>query len=160
MATSVQGPKKKASPIVKFGGGFIVLIMALGVYAALTNDEKQAGGVAARTPAKAAAAPSALAVDNMTLWRDYEANEVAADNKYKGRILAVGGRVDSIDKNFADEIIVRLSSPNQFMTTMATMEKSQAGQAAQLSKGETVTLVCEGQGRIMGAPSLGGCVFK
>jgi hypothetical protein len=42
---------------------------------------------------------------------------------------------------------------------MATVQKSQASQAGALSKGERVVLICEGNGRVVGTPSLGDCTF-
>lgn len=38
-------------------------------------------------------------VGSIRLWQDYEANEVAADNRYKGRRLRVTGRAFSVEKN-------------------------------------------------------------
>lgn len=107
------------------------------------------------------AAPSAVPVvqvDAMTLWREYDANEVAADLKYKGQMLAVTGTVFSIDKNFADDIIVRLESPNSFRTIMATLHDSQVAAAARLTKGSNILMSCRGAGSIMGSPSLNDCV--
>lgn len=102
-----------------------------------------------------AAAP--ISIDAVQLWQDYDANEVAADNAYKGRHLAVKGVVQSIDKDFMDNIVVHLEAPNTFMPTMATMQSSQATAAAELSKGDVVEMLCVGAGRFVGSPALRGC---
>ncbi len=117
------------------------------------------GGGLSAVQTVAAVRTAAVEVDARRLWQDYDSNEVAADNVYKGRILKVHGTVSSISKNFMEDIIVHLASQNQFMDTMAEMKKSEAGQAAALSKGQRVVLSCEGKGRIVGSPSLDDCTF-
>jgi hypothetical protein len=99
-------------------------------------------------------------VDAVKLWKDYDANEVAADGIYKGKILQVTGTVASIDKDFLDDIVLHLKSPNQFENTMATLKKSETSKAAALSKGSKVTLLCKGKGRILGSPTLDDCTFN
>jgi putative nucleic acid binding protein len=148
-------PAKKPSGIVKWGGGFIAAVVALGMCGKLMGDKKPE-----QPQQQAAAAAAAIQVTNDTLWREYDANEVAADNKYKGKVLAVSGTVASIDKDFMDNIVVHLLSPNEFMNTSATMQKSEAGQAAALSKGQHVKVVCEGNGRVVGSPVLKDCVLQ
>jgi hypothetical protein len=98
-----------------------------------------------------------ITVDAQQLWRDYDANEVAADAVYKGKWLSVTGVVASIDKDFMGHIILDLQSPNDFMPTSAKLESSDADKAAALSKGTQVSLVCKGEGRLIGSPNLEDC---
>jgi hypothetical protein len=104
--------------------------------------------------------PEILRVDAVRLWRDYDANEVAADQVYKGKKLLVIGRVASIDKGPLGGIYVMLRSPNQFMNVHAKMEQSQEGRAASLSKGQGVALQCMSTGMTLGSPTLDDCVFQ
>ncbi len=93
------------------------------------------------------------------LFADYHANEVAADNEYKGRYFTITGTVTSIDKNFLDQIIIRIGTPNMFEDVMASLESSEANLAAQLHKGQSVGLLCKVDGMIIGSPSLSDCTF-
>jgi hypothetical protein len=102
----------------------------------------------------------AIAIDASTLWAEYDANEVAADNRYKGRQLDVSGVVQSIDKDLFDNIVIHLRTQNQFEHVSATMKAEGASQAAQLRKRQQVEVVCKGHGRIMGSPMLSDCMFK
>lgn len=102
----------------------------------------------------------AIRVSAIDLWDTYHANEVAADNQYKDRLLLVDGSVKSIDKDFMDNIVVRLRSRNEFMGTMAKVEDSEKSRAAALRKGQKVTLECRGGGMVMGSPSLRSCTFQ
>ena len=95
-----------------------------------------------------------------TLVADYRANEVAADEKYKGKLLRVTGTVDSIDKDFMDDIVVRIKSDNMFMSIMANVDDSEKSAAARLAKGGPVTVVCEGGGLIVGSPVLNDCTIE
>lgn len=102
----------------------------------------------------------ATAINAHTLWADYDANEVAADNKYKGKHLVVHGVVQSITKDFTNAIVVQLRSPNEFSPVAAYVRKSQAEHAANLRKREEVYMACKCDGSTMGSPVLTDCVFK
>jgi len=100
-----------------------------------------------------------LALEASDLWRSYSANEVAADDKWKGRSLHVVGTLQSIGKDFADDVILQLRSPNQFMPTRAYLNESETDTAATLRKGQRVLLTCTCQGRIVGSPVLKNCTI-
>jgi len=110
-------------------------------------------------PSEVKSAAPTIQISAINLWQAYESNEVAADEQYKNKRLLITGTVTSIDKDFLDNIILVLKSPNQFMGTHATMEKSEKSEASRLKKGDAVTLACTCKGRIVGSPSLRDCVF-
>ena len=97
----------------------------------------------------------AVSVTSMELFSAYDGNEVSADAAYKGKQLNVTGRITGIDKDFADNIIVKLQTPNQFMSVMAYGMAAEA--AGALRKGQQITLTCRGDGRIVGSPVLRDC---
>lgn len=103
---------------------------------------------------------SSVSVSSAELFNAYQANEVAADNRFKGQKLLVTGTVASIDKDFLGGLVLRLSIPNEFMSTMCSMHKSDASSLAQLSKGESVRVLCTGGGMTIGSPSLRDCTFR
>lgn len=102
----------------------------------------------------------AIDVDATTLWQEYQANEVAADSRYKGKSLSVLGFVSAIQKDVVGDMLVKLRSPNEFMGTLATMAKSEAGSVAKLSKGQKVVLLCRGAGMTLGSPMLRECAVR
>jgi hypothetical protein len=150
-------------PGAKVVSGVIVALLALWICKAVATsaDSEQSSSHPASLAPAAASAPRAPSehVDAVRLWQAYEANEVAADAAYKGKVLEVAGVVTGIDKDFLGNIIVNMRSPNQFMPTRATLVKSEERRAAELSKGDRVTLTCECRGRIVGSPSLDDCRF-
>jgi ketosteroid isomerase-like protein len=94
------------------------------------------------------------------LFLDYQRNEVSADSMYKGRTLAVTGTVTSINKDFTDSVYLMLETSNEFMGVHANLRGSEVSKASTLSKGSTVTVVCEGSGMIVGSPMLTDCVIQ
>jgi hypothetical protein len=58
-----------------------------------------------------------------------------------------------------DNPVIKFVSPNQFMQTDATLDKSAAPRAARVKKGDRMTLLCEGAGRMVGEPHLSNCAF-
>jgi hypothetical protein len=138
-------------------------LVSVGVFAVFAflalGSEKPKEGASSSEPAKAApkARTPELEVTSAKLFEDYHANEVSGDAKYKGKILAVTGKITGIDKDFMDNIIVKLSTPNQFMNVMAELDSSEAAMAGELSKGQSIRLVCKGRGMVVGSPSLGDC---
>ena len=118
---------------------------------------KQAGA----EPAKAPAAPKIdVKVTSEKLFTDYQANEVSADEVYKNKSLLVTGKVASVTKDFLDNIVVSLTTSNQFMSVMATVDDSEKAKAGKLAKGETVSVLCKGGGAIVGSPMLGDCKIQ
>ena len=96
----------------------------------------------------------------MKLWRAYDENEVAADNVYKDRTLMVTGTLSSIDKDFLDNVILDLKSPNEFMNVRAELEDKEESKASKLKKGAQVIVECTGAGRLIGSPYLKDCKIR
>lgn len=90
-----------------------------------------------------------IAVTAPVLVADYEANEIAADRKYKGQILEITGVVDSIGKDILDSMYVTLDSDERFGITnvQCFFDKSEETNLAALSKGRSLTVRgrCDGK---------------
>ena len=98
-------------------------------------------------------------VSALKLFIDYQRNEVAADNIYKGRLLAVEGTVTGIRKDIFDKIYMTLATPNEFMNVQVYLDEGNESQAAALQRGEVINVVCTGGGMILGSPILKKCSF-
>jgi hypothetical protein len=102
-------------------------------------------------------AAGVVSVGAMRLWRDYAANEVAADNLYKGKTVRVVGRVLSVGKDGRGAAVLDLVSGNPVFHTMATLETAQTQRAATLTRGARVAVQCVGKGVTMRMPQLEDC---
>lgn len=94
------------------------------------------------------------------LFNDYDENEVAVDEQLKGKLIAVTGIVQSIDKDFTDSIVISLKTDNQFMPARMDMKDSEKSTAMGLKKGKQVVIICERMSRVVGSPSGRKCVFN
>ena len=101
-----------------------------------------------------------VAVTARELFSAYESNEVAADKQFKGKMLEVTGTISSIDSGFGDGAIVQLSTGNDFQSVSAQGDDSFTDVAATLSKGQQVTMICKGDGEVIGSPMLGNCIVQ
>ncbi len=83
------------------------------------------------------------------LASDYEANEVSADTKYKGKILEVTGTIQNIGKDILDTPYVALSDGTQYSITsiQCMFDKSDQDQLATLKKDTKITLRGRGDGK-------------
>lgn len=138
--------------------GTLGLGVLVGVIGAVSG-----GGGSSRTDSPARQQPAAVEVFSTTatqLHADYEANEVAADERMKGKLVEVSGRVMSIEKDFTDTIVVQLRTDNQFMGARMRMDDSQKSVAMRLQKGAQVTVVCKRMARVVGVPAGYDCIFK
>ena len=147
-------------------GGLAVLMILVGVFAGKKPASEAATAVqpvadaAPATVAPAPAAPVAVTVTAGTLYDAYDSNEVAADQKYKGQLLAVSGTVQSIDKDVFNNIIVSLKTKNEFMAVRAYLNKEHEPLAASLGKGQKISWTCTGDGKMVGSPVIRDCSPK
>lgn len=144
------------SKIVKFGGGFIVICAVLAMISLLfvPRPAKLTG----QHQSSPSAAPQ-IRVSALDLSNAYHANEVAADEKFKGKQILATGTIQSIDKDFKDGIVVRLRTDNKFMPVDADVDNSEVSIAAKLSIGGQISVRCIGGGMIIGRPRLKSCKF-
>lgn len=117
-------------------------------------------------------------VSAKSLGRQYTDNEVAADQKFKGKYVFVVGQVDSVRKSLLGDITVHLRSVNQFLPVDAELDKSVAmidgmenntsklvtmktvttvEAASLLKKGQQIRMLCKSAGMVMGSPQLRVC---
>jgi uncharacterized protein YecT (DUF1311 family) len=132
----------------------VLLLVVIGLYYSSNNSEKQRS-----SPPETVPTESAIPVDATRLFDDYKANEVSADNSYKGRQLAVAGVVQSINKDFSDDTYLALATANEFMPVHADLQQRFIGQAASLVKGQSITVICTGSGMVVGSPILKDCAI-
>lgn len=158
-------PQKPVKPAKKNSGCapvILVAIIAFVVWAASRDDAPKPGSSTSASSAasRPAEAPKPVfATTAMQLFQDYDRNEVAADEAMKGHIVRVKGRIQAIDKDFTDDVIVNLQTPNEFMPARMQMIDEEKSAAAGLSKGQTVEVECERMSRVVGSPSGRKCHF-
>lgn len=105
------------------------------------------------------AAESAVKITASKLSRAYSENEVLADQVFKGKKLEVSGFVESISKDFTDDIYVILRGHDEFSSVWVYVKDER--KAAQLAKGQKITVIGRGDGMVADVPIIkGGEVVK
>lgn len=146
--------------------GVIVVVGMIGN--ALKSPEEKAAEKAARenrsaqtrAATEAANAQALAALPTVTareMARDYDANTVAADQKYKGKQFKVTGTVTDINTDIMGDPYVTMGGTDDFSQPQFAFNKRSAGQLANVKKGEKLTLLCEGTGDVAKTPMSENC---
>lgn len=82
------------------------------------------------------------------LYSEYNANEVAADSKYKGKIIIVSGTIQDIGKDIMDNAYIVIGGKGFLDGVQCTFTKGEQSSVARLSKGQQVTVKGEVAGKM------------
>jgi hypothetical protein len=134
-------------------GAVIILLAFIAIHFYVEYAGKQTTTSVEREPA----ARPAVTVTAVRLLHDYQENEVAADDYYKGRGVSVDGIVQGIKKDFRDNTFIQLRTAERFSPVHAYIKASQGKVAADLERGDKVHVDCTGAGMIVGSPILNNC---
>lgn len=116
--------------------------------------------VPAEPEPQAPPAEVAMEVTARDLAAAYDANEVAADQKFKGKTVLISGRVESVDSGPFDSPIVSLAGGGEFGERQVWMYDVSKESAASLSKGQSIKALCKATGESMSFPTLSKCVLQ
>lgn len=133
--------------VVSLGILSVLLILALGS----GSSEKDTKEIQSKAPAYTVTAKS--------LFAEYKANEVAADAKYKGKVVIVSGVIQDIGKDIADQAYIVIGGEGFLDGVQCTFTESQNASVARLSKGQKVTVKGEVQGK-MGNVQMSNCSLE
>lgn len=146
------------SPIMYFIGlGIMAGIGGVAAQSAGSRPAHQQTAAPAQAEAPVAAKEESISIDARALHAAYGANEVAADAQFKGKSLLVSGPIEAIDSGFGDEPVVRLSAGDFDSVMVKGLPKATA---ASLSKGQQISVLCTGDGEIIGSPVLDECSLQ
>ena len=133
--------------------GLIVLGMIIGDDTKSANVETTASNepVQAATPAVAQPKEEVITVGVEELCNSYEKNEVAADKKYKGKLVKITGKVDDIKKGLLNELYVTIKRQKDFAicNPQCFFDDEHEDRLANLNKGQTVTIIGRVDGLFM-----------
>lgn len=133
----------------------LVVLMVIGLVASGKETKGSDGNAAAAAPAVAPTDVTAV-----ELFRAYEANEAAAQERYGNRPLRVTGMVSGVDLDLTDNPVVKLATPNEFMSASANLADVSKPKASGLVKGQKIVLLCSGVSEVISIPQLADCVIQ
>ncbi|WP_019693682.1 OB-fold protein [Pseudomonas fluorescens] len=110
-------------------------------------DSSVASAPKAAAPAQEEVMPLAVG----QILSDYKNNEVAADNRFKGRLVRITGTVGDIKKDITNSLYVTIGTGAAFELPMAQafFDDSMSQQLGQLRKGQKITATCRVKGLMM-----------
>lgn len=122
-----------------------VAVMASFLFIAFGSNEEQQ--VEKKTETKIPAKASAIEIASSQLFADYEANAIAADEKYKNKVLLVTGKITAIDRDLLDDIYITLEGEESLGDVQCFFAEEHVKSALKLSKGQTITIkgLCDGK---------------
>lgn len=149
--------------VAKVIGGFVMLMVVFAFIAVKEEKSRNnsaptavAAGTATTTmPLEPAVVAPALAAQVRTVVKAYNANEVAADNVYKGKRIRVIGEVRNIGKDVLDRPY--LAFGEAFSGLNCYFGKEHAGELATMSKGDLVVVDGDCRGLTVGRVVLNDC---
>jgi hypothetical protein len=140
--------------------GYLWVIIVIGIAAGVFLLVRQARRVSLRVlssplprpapkPLSVAPAPTVIAVTAEELCSAYNADNAAADAKYRGKALKVTGEVDSMGEDVLQNPYIRLSGGIKHQAWGVRCRLSKKPEPAQLTIGQRVTVQGKCQGRLM-----------
>jgi len=82
------------------------------------------------------------------LYSEYNSNEVAADSKYKGKVVIVSGTIQDIGKDIMDDAYIVIGGGGFLDGVQCTFTKGEQSSVARLSKGQQVRVKGEVAGKM------------
>jgi len=140
-------------------GGFLFLFMCFGVLGLAINGGSGTGTARNSKAIAEAPAEEIISINSNQLFAEYEANDIAADKKYKGQILEVSGSVENISRDILDNIYVTLKTGEYTLFSIQCFFADDfEDRAAELRPGQYLRIRgrCDGKfGNVM----LKGCII-
>ncbi|KPF98187.1 hypothetical protein IP86_12065 [Rhodopseudomonas sp. AAP120] len=82
------------------------------------------------------------------LYYEYNANEVAADAKYKGKVVVISGVIQSIGKDILDSAFIVVGGKGFLDGAQCMFTKAEESAVARLAKGQRVSVKGEVSGKM------------
>lgn len=133
------------------------LVIALGVLIAVVAGVS--GGKSSSFSSTDKKTPGAIEINAAQLYQEYNSNQVAADAKYKGKILSVSGTVNDIG-DIIDAPYVILGTQQIPLGIQCMFSKQDEPLLAQISKGQSLRIQGKCDGLSIVSVILSNCLIQ
>lgn len=160
--SSENSPKKPVKHpflfIILIGAFFLFVILIASSPSNPTEPVSQVSPTESESEEEISIPP--IKISALQLSEEYNANKIAADQKYKDRILEVSGVINSIDKDILNTPYITLRGQEFSLFGVQCMfDKSQEDKLAKLIKGQSITITGKVSGELIGNIILRNCDF-
>lgn len=125
----------------------------------LTDDNNNSTQLKNQNAEKEEIKEKAMVVDYKTLFKDYEDNPIAADEKYRYKKLRVTGSIKKIDREIMQHPYVTFAVKEYFGSVNLYFSKDEESKIAKLKKGQTITVEGNCEGLKLGDVHLNDCIL-
>jgi hypothetical protein len=159
------GKRQRVSPrtmMLGLGCAVMVGMFAVALMSGRASELSfEVGPAAAAGGSAAAGAPGTpVRITAAGLLSAYQHDPASADRIYKEKRVAVTGEVVAVPtRDFRGNVMLRLGMPEVLESVRATLAGSSSSVAVMLGKGQTISMVCTGEGALIGSPILRDCVL-
>lgn len=147
---TAQPPKKKK--VGKIALAIIGAIVVLAIVGNMFGSKEDSGNTTAANAGANASSSAAkekkpteetIKISAVDILAEYEANEVAATEKYKGKMLEISGIIDDFGKDILDKTYLTISDGKEFSTNAVQFyfDDSEVSSVAELKKGDSVVII-------------------
>lgn len=131
----------------------LLMVITVGIFATGSTEDTDA----ATEEVKSTKPVASVTADE--LYTIFEQNEVAAEHKYKGKVIKIRGKIQDISSNaLTDEPGVMIGSKGFPASVHCDFSKSQIDSIIELRKGQNITV----KGKVemkMGYVMVNGCII-
>lgn len=100
----------------------------------------------------------ATAMTPKAIWADFNANEIAAENKYKDKVISIKGKINIIKTDLSGNPMLSFSVDSYGLNTIqCVFSNDEKNSIASLSKGQRVIVSGTIHGSVMGSIFVRGC---
>jgi hypothetical protein len=131
----------------------VALLASFAIFAAASGETEEAAEMELSSQA------TAMSVSATRLYADYMANEISADQRYKGKALLVTGVVDDIGKDFMDTMYVTLIGDGILGSVQCYFAAYHASELSGLRKGMNISIKGRCDGLMMNV-MMKGCTIQ
>lgn len=126
----------------------VIGLIALGCSGDSNRNTTSSDG-ASKTASPNPSTEKSVEIQAKALTKEYDANEIAADEKFKGKMLAVSGKVSNIAETMGN-MTVQLEGHDVVASVMCRFADAEKPSVAKLKKGQQAKLVGVGDGKTLG----------
>lgn len=124
--------------------GIVAVLMIIGK---LFPNEDSGGDSQPAAPAPVETVQPSAVVSAAQLLHDYDANEISADNNYKGKVITVNGVINDIGNDLMNDAYVTMGNPNSLNQVQAMIKDKNI--VAKLQKGQAISVTGKCSGKMM-----------
>jgi hypothetical protein len=135
----------------------LIILLLFGVIGSMNNDTSNNDSEPATTSNSSTAA---ITVTATALTKEYDDNEIAADQKYKGKTVQITASVKDIGKDILNEPYITFSDGKEFSLggVQCYFKRDERDKIGSLKKGQKITIQGVVDGLMMNV-QLKNCVF-